>query len=564
MRKLCNGLSLHYFMASSKRETPKQIYSSIRGHFSVSSAAMGPERHAESLELPIYPTPRPGTIHDESPRFLEPGPNDHAATSQTSRLRKALMTFQLSGINFAFSAANGLVIIGLPKMTQELNLPESLAFWPASVPGLTTASTLLLAGSIADVIGAKLIDLIGCLMSGAFMLGCGFARKGEEIVALRALQGVGIALHLSSSVSLVTQSVPRGKGRNISFACLGLSQPLGFSFGLVVGGSLVDTIGWRAGWYLYGCITLLLATLGFWSLPSVSRIGVLRSSMQDFKSKVDWVGSLLASAFMAFLSYFLAILSTDVYRIKEPATVVFLCLGLLALPLFVGWVHHQSKKQRPVLIPNSFWSNSTFSSICITISLSFAVLSALELFASLFFQEIQHLSALQAGVRILPSLIVGTILNFTTGLFVHKAPANWIIIITSLLTAGAPLLMAIVKPQWPYWTNAFIAQLLMPISCDVLFTVGLIIITDIFPEDRQAVAGAVYSTASQFGQAFGLAIMQVISTLVAKEYGSMNRVTALMEGYRASFWTMFAFMISCAAVGGIGLRKTGKIGLKQD
>ena len=155
-------------------------------------------------------------------------------------------------------------------------------------------------------------------------------------------------------------------------------------------------------------------------------------------------------------------------------------------------------------------------------------------------------------------------LNFTTGLFVHKISANWIVTTSSLLTAGAPLLMAVIQPQWPYWANAFIAQLLMPISGDVLFTVGLLVITDVFPEDKQAVAGAVYSTASQFGQAFGLAIMQVISTLVAKDHDGMSRARALMEGYRASFWTMFAFMLSCAAVGGFGLRKTGKIGLKQD
>ncbi|PKS08205.1 hypothetical protein jhhlp_005481 [Lomentospora prolificans] len=497
----------------------------------------------------------PGSHHDISETS---NASNTSAVLTASRLRKTLVTFQLSGINFAYSAVNGLVVIGLPKMTEELNLPESLAFWPASVSGLTTASTLLLAGSVADVLGPRSVDLVGCITSGAFMLGCGFVNKGEDLVVLRALQGLGIALHLSSSVSLVTKIVPRGRARNISFACLGLSQPLGFSFGLVVGGTLVDTLGWRAGWYLYGSITLLLAAIGFWSLPKSTESRSMNSLIGDLRTKVDWVGALLASAFMAMLSYFLAIISTDIYRIKEAGTIVFLCLGVSALPLFIGWVHRQVLRGKPALIPNSFWRIPSFSSICVTIALSFAVLNALELFASLFFQEIQHLSALQAAVRILPSLVVGTILNFTTGLFVHKVPANWIVVSTALLTAGAPLLMAVIKPQWPYWANAFVAQLLMPISCDVLFTVGLIIITDVFPENKQAVAGAVFNTASQFGQAFGLAIMQVVSTLVAKDYDGMSRAGALMQGYRASFWAMFAFMLACAVLGGIGLRKTGK------
>jgi MFS family permease len=183
------------------------------------------------------------------------------------------------------------------------------------------------------------------------------------------------------------------------------------------------------------------------------------------------------------------------------------------------------------------------------------------------FQEIQHLSALQAAIRILPSLVVGVILNFSTGLLVHKIPAMWIVIVSSILTAGAPLLMAVIQPEWTYWANAFFAQILMPISADVLFTVGLIVITDVFPEDKQAVAGAVFNTGAQFGNAFGLAVMQAISTLVSKEHrgeGGMDSAHALMQGYRACFWTMFAMMLSCAVIGAVGLRKTGKIGLKMD
>lgn len=180
------------------------------------------------------------------------------------------------------------------------------------------------------------------------------------------------------------------------------------------------------------------------------------------------------------------------------------------------------------------------------------------------FQEIQHLSALQTAIRILPSMVVGVILNFSTGLFVHKVPALWLVVVTSLLSAGSPLLMATIQPSWSYWASAFFAQLFMPFSVDVLFTVGLIIITNIFPEDKQSVAGAVFNTAAQFGNAFGLAVMQVVSSLVSKDHGGIKPSEVLMKGYRASFWTMFAFMMACVIIAGAGLRKIGKIGLKQD
>lgn len=149
-------------------------------------------------------------------------------------------------------------------------------------------------------------------------------------------------------------------------------------------------------------------------------------------------------------------------------------------------------------------------------------------------------------------------------MFVHKVPAVWIIVGTALISAVAPILMAVVQPQWPYWTNAFIAQLLMPINCNALFTVGMIVITDIFPEDKKALAGAVFNTAANFGKGFGYSIMQVISALVAQGHVGMRPSQALMEGYRAAFWTMLAMMLTSAVVAGVGLRKTGKVGGKQD
>lgn len=180
------------------------------------------------------------------------------------------------------------------------------------------------------------------------------------------------------------------------------------------------------------------------------------------------------------------------------------------------------------------------------------------------FQEIQELPAIQASIRILPCTLVGALVNLIMGFFVHKVPAIWIVTVTSVLCAVSPLLMAVIQPSWPYWGNAFVAQLLQPVSCDALFTVGLIVITDVFPEDTQALAGAVFNTAAQFGSALGLAILQVISTLVTKEQKGMEEIPALMEGYRASFWTMFGFMILCTVIGVLGLRRTGKIGLKRD
>ncbi|KAF5234373.1 hypothetical protein FANTH_12153 [Fusarium anthophilum] len=432
-------------------------------------------------------------------------------------LRTVAAIAYLCGMNVTSSATNGLIVIGLPQLTEDLHLPPSLSFWPSSVQGLATASTLLLTGAIADVVGPRPVNLLGCMFNCIFMLTCGLIKSGEELVILRALQGFATALHLSSSVALVTRVQPQGRGRNLSFACLGLSQLFGFSASLIVGGILIDTVGWRSGWYLCGGLTLLLLAVGWWALPRESCLIASRITLQCLKVRVDWIGALLASGFMSLLTYFLAVISTNVNRIRSPECLLSLNLSMIMAVLFVYWMHFRVKNGQVALIPNELWKNPCFTSICITVALSFAVLNSLDLVTSLYFQEIEHLSALEAAIRMLPSTVVGLTLNITTGLVVHKIRANWMVALASLISAGSPLLMAVIHPDWPYWKCAFPAQVLMPFSVDVLFTIGLIIITEVFPDEKQAVAGAVFNTAGQLGNTLGLAAMQVISTWVTKQ-----------------------------------------------
>jgi len=126
--------------------------------------------------------------------------------------------------------------------------------------------------------------------------------------------------------------------------------------------------------------------------------------------------------------------------------------------------------------------------------------------------------------------------------------------------------MALINPLWPYWYGAFPAQLLAPLSGDILFTVGLIIVSEVFPEKEQALAGAVYNTVCFFGLALGINSMQVVSMLVTKgtSYRDKNSPAALLKGYQASFWAMFAMTLGCCVITVFGLRNMGKIGVKRD
>jgi hypothetical protein len=124
--------------------------------------------------------------------------------------------------------------------------------------------------------------------------------------------------------------------------------------------------------------------------------------------------------------------------------------------------------------------------------------------------------------------------------------------------------MALIKPGWPYWVGAFFAQILLPFSFDILFTVGHLVITDVFPNESQSRAGAVFYTAAQFGNAIGLAMMQTVSTLFMKKHIHTGQSDALLYGYRSAFWAIFIQGIVCVLIGGIGLRRLGRVGVANN
>jgi len=119
-----------------------------------------------------------------------------------------------------------------------------------------------------------------------------------------------------------------------------------------------------------------------------------------------------------------------------------------------------------------------------------------------------------------------------------------------------------------------------PFSADVLFTVGLIIVSDNFPEKTQALAGAVFNTVAQFGMSLGMGSCQVVALGVQVKSGSAGTGghgdgdgggafegqddVAVLKGYRASYWLMFGYMVVCMMIAVVGLRKAGKVGLKRE
>ena len=482
-----------------------------------------------------------------------------------SRRRAALIIVTVGLMTMMGTVLSGVLAVALPKVADDIKLEESLLLWPASIYSLTCGCTLLFFGSIADVVGARIIYLTGSVFSTALILACGLSRTGIQLILFRALHGFAISMCLPSSVSILTNNFKPGQRRNTAFACLGAAQPTGFLVGLVLGGILTDRVSWRASFYLIASMNAAVFVVTVFCLPKSADED--RRILQRFRTEIDWVGVLLISSALGLLSYVLAAVMMQTSLISSSTNICLLVLSILLLPTFALWVHLQEKNSRPALIPNSLWRNSVFLSICILVFLAWGTVTANQYFLALFFEKVQHLSALSTSIRFLPLVASGVLANVATGVLVRHVHAGYLISVAIVLSAITPLITALADPAWPYWYAAFPATILSPIAADVVLTVANLSITAIFPSKTHGLAGGVSNTLAQIGTSLGLNLTSILATSVSvgSRYSDKTSADALELGYRASFWASFGATVCMLAVVVLGLRKIGKVGaVKRD
>ncbi|OAG14916.1 MFS general substrate transporter [Alternaria alternata] len=431
--------------------------------------------------------------------------------------------------------------------------PETFAAEQRDGPGKGTTAIVLVTVVCVTLVSSMLSGVMtvtlptvarelelapSCLLQSAFTLACGLAQTGTQLIVFRAFAGIAISFCLPSAVSIITSTFPEGKSRNIAFASMGGGQPIGFSFGLVLGGIFADTIGWRWGFHISAIANTIVFVLGLFGLPKVDN--KLPHVWSRLKSDIDWI--------------------------QEPTTLGLLITAIALIPAFIFWVGRQERLGRPAIIPNSLWRNRIFSIICIGVFITWGTFNAVESYHTLFFQNVQKLSAIQTSIRFLPGPVAGALANVAMGLIAHRVRADWAVAVGLFCTTLGGLLMCIIQPEWSYWSCAFLSVFFNPIGADALFTVSNLVITSVFPARTQGLAGGVFNTVAQIGKSVGLATSAVIASSVTEHsvYVEKESPAALMEGFRAAFWYLFALSCATGLLLGWGLRGIGRVGMKRE
>lgn len=392
-----------------------------------------------------------------------------------------------------------VVNTALPRVSVALHASTSGLQWVIDAYVLVLAGLLLLCGSLGDRYGRKRAMTTGLVVFGLASAGAALSRSIGMLVTMRALQGLGAALVLPTTLSIITNVFPRHeRGRAIAvWTAIG---GVGIGLGPALGGYLVDAASWSAVFWLQ--IPIVIAALAGMVLVPDSR--------DDRRLSLDIPGALLGTAGLTAVVY--GIIRGGETGWGAPARVGSFAAAAV---LLVGFAIVEARAPNPML-PMRFFRQRDFSGAVLVIGIVLFAMFVTFFFLTQFFQLVQGRSAFEAGILIIPTSIAMIISSGLAGRLMHTVgPRILALAMTAAMVVGLVLLMALTVTS----TTLQIITALVIFGFGV--GLGLPALTDTVmaavPERDAGVGSAVNDVSRQLGGALGVA---VIGSVVSSAYRS--------------------------------------------
>jgi len=368
---------------------------------------------------------------------------DHMPAEFTHRQILVIIGGLMTGMMLA-ALDQSIVSTALPRIVSDLGGLNHLA-WVVTAYLLTSTAVTPLWGKISDLYGRRVIfqTTIVIFLIGSML--CGLAQNMPQLIAFRALQGIGGGGLMAIAFAIIGDVIPareRGRYQGYFGAVFGVSSVAG----PLLGGWLTDTISWR--WIFY--INLPLGILALVVTSMALKMPVVRR-----EHRIDYLG---ATVIVAAVTSFLLYLNWagEHYGWADPRA---LALVIAAAALAVAFVFIEFRAGEPI-IPMRLFRNPIFTvGNLFTFLIGFAMFGG-AIFLPLFFQTVMGMSPTRSGLAMLPMVAGMFSMSITSGLLITKTGKYKIFpIIGSVILIGAMFLLSTVAYDTAYWTIAIYAFL---------------------------------------------------------------------------------------------------------
>jgi EmrB/QacA subfamily drug resistance transporter len=389
------------------------------------------------------------------------------------------------------SLDNTILNVALPSMQRDFHTSVSGLQWTIDAYLLVIASLLLLSGSTADRIGRKRIFQAGLVLFTVGSLLCSLAPGLGWLIVFRMVQAVGGSMLNPVAMSIITNTFSDARERARAIGVWGGVVGISMAAGPIVGGALVESVGWRSIFWINLPVGLAALVLTARFIPE---------SRAPRARRVDPVGQLLVIVLLGTLTY--GIIQGSDAGWTSPLIVGCFVLAALAVAGLAGY----EKRRVDPLIDIRFFRSVPFAGATVIAVSAFAALGGFLFLNTLYLQNDRGLSALDAGLYMVPMALMCLVFAPLSGRLVGtRGPRLSLVLAGVTMTASGVLLAAL---------DAQSSNTLL-FSSYVLFGIGFGLVNapitntavSGMPRAQAGVAAAVASTSRQVGQSLGVAVL---------------------------------------------------------
>jgi EmrB/QacA subfamily drug resistance transporter len=383
-----------------------------------------------------------------------------------------------------------IVNVALNSISRDLHASLSDLQWTVDAYTLVLASLLMLAGSTADRLGRRRTFQLGLALFTLGSLLCSVAPSLGWLVAFRMMQAIGGSMLNPVAMSIITNVFTERRERAFAIGVWGSVVGISFGLGPVVGGLLIESVGWRGIFWINIPIGLAAIVLTALFVPE---------SKAPTARRPDPGGQLAVIVFLASLVY-------AIIEAPQDGWLSVQTLGLLALSAIsaVTLIWHERRRFEP-LLELQFFRSVPFSGATVTAVCAFGAFSGLLFLNTLYLQQVRDYSALRAGVCTAPMAVVMVFAAPLSGRIVGRRGTRIPLVIAGVTFTVAALMLTRLSPHTSI-TWLIVAYVVFAIGFGMVNAPITNSAVSGMPRSQAGVAAAVASTSRQVGAALGVAV----------------------------------------------------------